>query len=128
MLGIGSLIGIPLIASFTAGVLKLLMSFCTRQTLNGRGHPSGHTAVIVSLIVTLSRDSPESNYALAAVVVFGTLYLSDICLFYYCVDPAIVITHKEYRWWRSRTESSLNMSAIGCSVWTRNALVKPAWL
>ena len=39
----------------------------------------------MSFVGTLIHALPESKFGLAASIVFGTLYLSDICLFYYGV-------------------------------------------
>ena len=52
------------------------------QPFNFRGMPSGHAAVMATLLTILSFRLPESKYALGVSITFSALYISDIFLFY----------------------------------------------
>tara|TARA_B110000008_G_C16928234_1_gene547644 strand:- start:1027 stop:1389 length:363 start_codon:yes stop_codon:yes gene_type:complete len=89
-----SLLTAPLSAAVASFLIKVVLNICSLQPFNLRGHPSGHTAVIVALIIMLWNYMPLSSYAFAVAVVFGSLYLSDILLMYYGVIPSVTVDNR----------------------------------
>lgn len=88
------LLAAPLTAAVVCVFVKGILAKCRIQEFNGRGHPSGHTAVIVALLVVLGASLPKSRFAFAVAVAFGCLYLSDIYLFYVGVKPSVAKDEK----------------------------------
>ena len=76
-----AILWLPLLSSLICLILKAAATVF-EQPFNFRGMPSGHAAVMATLLTVLAFRMPETKYALGVAITFSALYISDILLFY----------------------------------------------
>ena len=72
---------LPLLSSLICVILKAGATWF-KQPFNFRGMPSGHAAVMATLLTILAFRMPNSKDVLGVAIAFSALYISDIFLFY----------------------------------------------
>lgn len=82
---------LPIVSGLLALLGKILFHISGRHKFNIRGMPSGHAAIIFTLLLLLGSKLPDSVESFSLVLFLGGLYLSDIMLIYYGVYPDIAI-------------------------------------
>ena len=73
---------IVFLAPIITFIIKYILYLFNCQPFNLRGHPSGHSATLSSLITYLYLSKSSNNLLLASTVI-SSLYLFDLCLVYY---------------------------------------------
>ena len=82
-MSIDEVLWLPIVSAALCFALKVVGSATGVQRFNFRGMPSGHAAVMATLLTVLALRLPDSTNELGVAAAFTALYSSDILLFYY---------------------------------------------